>query len=207
MATKSPFLIKQEFISPLLCEDIVDMLDLTVPDVDIEGYPQKTIRMHNKAEEILFNRVEKIVEEVEEYYDIEYRGTEQMVFEWYSEQCKGYNPHCENATYAGSNWVRNKDRDLSGVLFLSDYQEEIPFDSEFEGYGGKLEFAQHHFGFNPQRGTLVIFPSDPHFINNTTEILIGDLYQVRFHIAAERPYLYDPQKFLGNYTVWLQQFA
>jgi len=207
MATKSPFLIKQEFISPLLCEDIVDALNLTVPDQDLEGYPQRTIRMHDRNEETIFERIEGLVPEIEQYYDIDYRGTEPMLFEWYAEQCKGYLPHCESSSYLNGTWVRGRDRDLTGVLFLSDYQERVPFDSDFECYGGKLEFAQHHFGFNPQRGTLVIFPSDPHFINNTTEILAGDLYQVRFHIAANKPFLYDPAKFLGNYTVWLTEFA
>jgi len=207
MASKSPFLIKQEFISPLHCEDLVDMLDLTVPDVDTEGHPLKTIRMHDRAEEIIFNRIEQLIPEFEEYYRVDYRGTEPMVFEWYTDECKGYSPHCENSNYIGKKWLKTKDRDFTGVLFLSDYQEQIPFDSDFEVYGGKLEFAQHQFGFNPQRGTLVLFPSDPHFINNTTEILVGDLYQVRFHIATEKQFLYDPTCFPGDYTSWLQEFA
>ena len=207
MATKSPFLIKQEFLSPLMCEDLVDDLNLTVPDEDREGFPVKTIRMHDRNEEKIFERVQQLVPEIEQYYGIEYRGTEQMVFEWYPQECRGNNPHCENASYLNGKWVRGRDRDLTGVIFLCDYQERIPFDDDFEVYGGKLEFAQHHFGFNPQRGTLILFPSDPHFINNTTGILAGDLYQVRFHIAAKEPFLYDPQKFLGNYTIWLSEFA
>jgi hypothetical protein len=207
MATKSPFLIKQEFLSPLLCEDLVDNLNLTIPDEDLEGYPTKTIRMNEKNDEIIFNRLELIFEEIEQYYEIEYEGTEQMTFEWYAEECKGTPPHCESSTYVNQKWVRSKNRDLTGVVFLSDYQEQVPFDSDFECYGGKLEFAQHHFGFNPQRGTLILFPSDPHFINNTTEILVGDLFQVRFHIAAKEPFLYDPKKFLGNYQIWLSEFA
>ena len=207
MAAKSPFLIKQEFISPLLCEDIVDDLNLTTPDVDRAGFPIKTIRMHDRSEEILFERLQLIVEEIEEYYDIQYHGTEEMVFEWYDEGCKGYVPHCESSTYVNSKWVRGRNRDVSGVLFLSDYQEKVPFDSDFEVYGGKLEFPQHHFGFNPQRGTLIMFPSDPHFLNNTTQIYVGELHQVRFHIAAKQPFLYDPQKFQGNFAVWLAEFA
>jgi hypothetical protein len=207
MAAKSPFLIKQEFVSPLSCEDLVDNLDLTIPDQDIEGYPVRTIRMHDRNEEMIFNRIEQIIPEIEEYYNIQYSGTEQMVFEWYSQQCKGYKPHCESSAYMKQKWVRTKNRDLTGVMFLSDYQERVPFDSDFECYGGKLEFPQHHFGFNPQRGTLIIFPSDPHFINNTTEIYAGDLYQVRFHIASVEPLLYDPALFVGNYTVWLSEFA
>ena len=207
MAVKSPFFIKQEFISPLLCEDLVDMLDLTVPDTDVEGHALKTIRMHERGELMVFDYLEKIVPEIEEYYRIDYRGTEPMVFEWYAEGCAGYEPHCENSNYVRKKWLRTRDRDLTGIIFLSDYQERIPFDDDFEAYGGKLEFAQHGFGFNPQRGTMILFPSDPHFINNTTQILAGDLYQIRFHIAAQSPFLYDPEAFPGDYRSWLEQFA
>lgn len=207
MANKSPFLVKQEFMSPLLCEDIVDTLDLTVPDTDVEDHPLRTIRMHDRAEMMVFNYIEQIIPELEQHYDITYRGTEQMIFEWYAEECKGYEPHCENSNYVRKQWLRTKDRDLTGVIFLSDYREHTPFDDEFEVYGGKLEFPQHNFGFNPQRGTLIIFPSDPHFINNTMEILVGDLYQVRFHIAAESPLLYDPNKYPGDYRTWFNDFV
>lgn len=207
MANKSPFLIKQEFISPLLCEDLVDMLNLTVPDVDTENHPIRTIRMHERAELNVFTFIEDIIPEIEEYYRIDYRGTEQMIFEWYAAGCNGYEPHCESSNYVRKKWLRTKDRDLTGVIFLSDYQERVPFDDDFETYGGKLEFAQHGFGFNPQRGTMILFPSDPHFINNTTPVLAGDLYQIRFHIAAQTPFLYDPAAFPGDYRVWLEQFA
>lgn len=205
MANKSPFLVKQEFISPLLCEDIVDMLELTVPDIDLEEHPLRTVRMNERAELILFDYIEQIIPEIEDYYDLEYKGTEQMVFEWYTEECDGYEPHCENSSYIQKKWMRTKDRDLTGVIFLSDYQERVPFDNDFEVYGGKLEFAQHGFGFNPQRGTLIIFPSVPHFINNTTEVLAGDLYQVRFHIAAQTPYAYNPKLFPGDYRTWFNE--
>jgi hypothetical protein len=88
------------------------------------------------------------------------------------------------------------------VLFLSDYQESPSFDSEYEVYGGKLEFPQHAFGFNPRRGTLVLFPSDPHFINVTSDVFVGELFQSRLQLAASTPYFYDSEMFPGNYTQW-----
>ena len=40
MATpKSPFLVYENFISPLLCEQIVDNVDVIVPDTDVDGKP------------------------------------------------------------------------------------------------------------------------------------------------------------------------
>ena len=47
-----------------------------------------------------------------------------------------------------------------------------------------------------------MFPSSPHFINATTDVTYGDLFQARFHISAQAPYLYDPKEFPGTYTDW-----
>ena len=87
-------------------------------------------------------------------------------------------------------------------MFLSDYSENYPFDSDYEVYGGKLEFPQHDFGFNPERGTLIMYPSGPHFINAFSEVLAGDLFAARFHFGTHMPFLYNPEEFPGDYTNW-----
>lgn len=138
-----------------------------------------------------------------EHYGIEYKGTEPIKFEWYPPGAS--KPlHAENSEFIKEKWLRVRACDLTAVLFLSDYQNSPAFDQEYEVYGGKLEFPQHQFGFNPNRGTLVVFPSAPHFINQSTTVLAGDLYQARINIVAKAPYLYDPTKFPGNYTVWFK---
>lgn len=205
--TKSPFFIKQEFLSPLLCEEIVDYLDFYYPDFDPDGIPIKTMKGHEKCEEIVFHRFQPLIPKIEKWYNVEYRGTEPMMFEWFSQACEGEKPHCENSNYINKKWVKVRDRDLTCVVFLSDYQEKTPFDSDFEVRGGKLEFIQHQFGFNPQRGTLIVFPSGPHFINNTALIEAGDLYQIRFHVATTKPYKHNPVLFPGDYTNWFLDIA
>ena len=201
MIPKSPFLVRQNFLSPLLCEQIIVAMNPTTPDYDAHGKPLTSIRHNQKAEEMVFDRVSEIVPEMEQHYDIEYRGFERPTFEWYidgiDEKWK-----CGNSEYLREKWVRVRDRDLTGILFLMDYQETTPFDIDFEVCGGKLEFPQHQFGFNPERGTLIIFPSGPHFLHRTAPIHAGDLFQVRFHIAAQKPFLYQPSNFPGDYTNW-----
>jgi len=54
---------------------------------------------------------------------------------------------------------------------------------------------------------LILFPSEPHFINGTTPIHAGDSFQVRFHVAASEPFLYDPADFPGDYTTWFEEIA
>lgn len=207
MATPiSPFLVYQNFLSPKLCEKIVDDLGFFTPDTNQEGEPIKMYRYHTSSEKIVFDRFQDYLPTITKHYNIEYRGTEQVVFEYLAQGTKG-EPHCENSNYIKKKWVRTKDRDITAVLFLSNYNEKLPFDSDYEVYGGKLEFPQHGFGFLPQRGTLVIFPSVPHFINANADIIAGDLFQARIHVAALEPFLYNPQKFPGNYSNWFKDLT
>ncbi len=204
---KSPFMIFQEFASPLLTETIIDLLDVTTPDTDIDGVPVLMRIPHTAGEALVFERLEHIIPQIENYYNVQYKGTEQpIVFEWYAEGASGY-LRCENSHYVKGKWVRTKHRDLSCVLFLSEYRDNPPFDENYEVYGGKLEFPQHKFGFNPQRGTLIVHPSDPHFINVTTQSNAGELFQVRINITTKDLLIYNPEDYPGDFTVWLQEYV
>lgn len=201
---KSPFLIYQEFLSPLKCEEIVDNLNFIEPNYDRDGKPEPFHRHHDQSEEYIFERLQQIIPSVEQYYkDFSYNGTEKINFSWYPEETF-QEPYCENSSYVNKKWVRNKNRDLTGVIFFSDYQSTPNFDSDFEVYGGKLEFPQHDFSFLPERGTLIIFPSVPNFINAVSTVYAGDLYIAKFHFASKLPYMYNPKEFPGNYKTWFK---
>ena len=206
MDLKSPFYVIEQFISPLLCEELIEICDFTVPDTNVEGNYVKTVKSSERAEAIIYERLLLLLPELQAYYQFLYKGTEPIVFEWLPEGSRG-DMAAENSHYVRGRWLRTKQRDITGILFLCDYNEKVPFEQEFEVYGGKLEFPQHRFGFNPRRGTLVFFPSDPHFINVTADLLAGDLYQARIQIAAKEPLLYDPRKFPGNYTSWFKNLS
>jgi hypothetical protein len=209
----SPFHVIQNFISPLQCEEIIDALDCVEPDTDSEDYAVLNTRRNDDAEELIFDTLQDYSDDVIKRYDIkDIRGVEQVTFEWYPHGCAATSPHCESSTYVksqsgGGKWVKNRDRDLTGILFLSEYNDKVPFDSDYEVYGGKLEFPQHAFGFNPQRGTLILFPSGPHFINLVSDIHYGDMFAARFHIAGAEPLMYDAKNFPGTFETWLQEFA
>ena len=198
---KSPFKVYQNFISPKACEKIVDDLGFYLPDVNVEGEPMKMTRHHPKSNDLIYEYAKNIIPELQSYYGYQHRGTETITFEYIPEGCSP-EPISENSNYVGKKWARVRDRDISAILFLSSHQDHIPFDSDYEVYGGKLEFPQHNFGFNPERGTLITYPSGPHFINAFAPIIAGDLFVARFHFAAEMPYLYNPNNFPGNYTNW-----
>lgn len=206
MADKSPFYVVNEFLSPYLCEEIIDIAGFNVPDADKDGEPILTVRTSERAEAIIYERLLNLMPKIEEHFGMMYKGTEPMSFEWYPEMSKGAFL-CGNSQHLRGQWLRVNNRDLAGVIFMSDYQDKLPFEQEFEVYGGKLEFVQHRFGFNPSRGTLIVFPAGPHFINITTEIYAGDLFQVRFFMSGHHQYFYQPNNFPGNYTTWFKDVA
>lgn len=197
----SPFYIIKDFISPLLCEELLDICNFNVPDKDKDGKNILTITSNDRAEEILYEQLQLHMPNIQSHYNIQYKGTEPITFEWYTEDCKG-ELMSENSVYVRGKWLRTRSRDLTAILFFSDYQDKPNFDDEYEVYGGKLEFPQHQFGFNPQRGTLVVYPSGPHFINATSVVYAGELVQARIHISAQNMLLYDPSNFPGNYLSW-----
>lgn len=203
--TKSPFLIFQDAVSPLMCEKAIMALNLTIPDIDQQGRTIVSYRHNDLQSKAFFEVIEPLIPQIEQYYNIEYKGTEVPQFEWYSEGVED-KWHCGNSAYLRKQWVRVKDRDLTGIIFLNQYQETPPFDDLFEVCGGKFEFPQHHFSFNPERGTMILFPSTPHFLHRVGEIFAGESIMVKFHIAAQQPFLYDPAEFPGSYETWLTQF-
>lgn len=199
--TKSPFMVYKNFLSPIICESIVDKLNFILPDTDPEGNFLPYTKYDEKCEKIIFDRLKFLTPQIEKYYDIKYKGTEHINFSWYPITTEE-NLHCENSEFLRKKWVRTRARDFTGIIFFSDYNEKEDFDTEYEVYGGKIEFPQHGFSLNPERGTLVIFPSGPHFINSISPINVGDLYFAKFHIASQAPYLHDPEKFPGTFQSW-----
>lgn len=202
MQPKSPFYVIQEFLSPLQCEEALDDLDFVVPDYTADGRPIKMVKFCEPVEALIYERLQQHMPALQAHYGFDYAGTEQMFFEWYPEECSHTQQVCENSSYIQKKWQRTALRDFTCVLFLSEFQTKTPFDSDYEVYGGKLEFPSWGFGFNPQRGTLIVYPSGPNFVNRTTPIIVGDLFQARIHISATTPYKYDKTQFPGNFKLW-----
>jgi hypothetical protein len=203
---KNPFLIFENFISPLQCEDIIIGNNNTFPNLDKHNKVQPLYSRNGLAETRILPQVKaEVIPRVEEYYDVEVKGITPFMMEWYAAGYEGTNkPRCENSIYLNGKWQRSNNNDFTAVIFLNDYNDETPFDDEYEVFGGQLEFITHGFSFNPQRGTLIIFPGAPNFINNTAEVKAGELTQIRFHIATHELFVYDMEKFKGNFETWFK---
>ncbi len=204
MIAKSPFFIIQEFLSPLMCEDIINRLNNIYPDTDINDAPLKTIRYNNLTEIRVLPMLEDIIPTLEQYYGFTHRGILPFKFEWLIAGTKTETAICENSILRENKWSIINDIDFTAIIFLNDYNQSSDFDQEFEVYGGKLEFPTHQFGFTPKRGTLIFFPSGPNFVHGNSGVLAGELNQMRINFVATERYKYDIKKFPGNYKVWFK---
>jgi len=208
----SPFLVIQDFLSPLTCEKIIEDVKVESPNLNVAGEPVKLEKHSIKWQQHIAEKFSSLIPTIEEKYDCEYRGLNQPVFQHYPENAKSpaENPGCENSKYIRKKWVMYKDVDLVGFIWLKDYNGSVPLDNSYEVMGGKLEFPAYNFSLVPQRGTLVLFPAGPHFITVISPILVGDLYQVKLNACIstreKNKWFYNPHNFPGTWQDWFSEF-
>lgn len=210
---KSPFFIIDNAVSPARCELLVKELSLFPPAHDEDGKPLKYERVLSTANyvEPLKLVLEEHIASIEDRYNCSVKGMENPVFQQFHEDpSKPCQPHgCENAKYLRKKWVKVKDIDLVGYLWLKDHNSGVPLDPRFEVYGGKLEFPAYDFSLLPQRGTLVLFPAGPHFITAISPVLYGSLEQIKVTVKMTTtdggPWLYQPTSFAGTWQNWFAE--
>jgi len=194
---KSPFLIQQNFIPQKICQEIVDLtLDISnETKVYSEPLSHNYINIHNSFLEAQigshFNT--KIINSI-------------ISLDSYTES---YIPEftCASTVRKNNMWFRNKDYDFETVIFLKSFLETPPIDTNFEVYGGKLEFPSFGFGLNPERGTSVTFPCVPNFLNAISEIKIGKLDVLRIFHRSDTMYIYESDQFKGTYIDWFSHLS
>ena len=210
----SPFVVVQDFISNKFCEELVDRFRVKTPNLDKEGKPVKLERIlkPEEGQDILLSKFYQYITQIETTYDCLYKGLEQLVVTHNPENDKksAEPTGCENAEFFRRKWIKKKDVDLTGVLWLKDYNEQGPFDNDFEVYGGKREYPAYNFSLTPQRGTLIIHPAGPHFITATSPVVIGDLYQIKFNISVKNKegglWDYQPKMFPASSNNFIQSW-
>lgn len=210
---RSPFLTVEDFISPATCERLISELGIAPTPVEPNQPQIKNERILKDVEYAALFRglMQDQVARIEQQYDATIVGMEPPVFQQYFEDPK--NPcelhGCEAAKYMRKKWVKTKDIDLVGYLWLKDFGSGVPLDPRFEVYGGKLEFPAYNFSIVPQRGTMVLFPAGPHFITAVSPVLVGSLEQIKITVKLKNTngdmWIYQPANFPGTYQEWFSE--
>ncbi len=204
--SKSPFMVFKQFMNPLQCELLSEKLTLSTPDVNTEG---KALSRKFENVDALYSAISKplgkVLPAIQNHYGLSIVTSPLVITgEWYPQSYNDNVMVCDNSEYLRKKWVKVRNNDLTCILFLNQYQQTPPIDDRYEVYGGKVEFPQHGFGLNPELGTMVVYPSAPHFINFITPVNIGDLHIVRIHLTSNPMFLYQPSDFPGDFTTWFK---
>lgn len=205
MQKKKPFLIFEDFVNPLACEQIINDLRIhtTYPLIGQDGSPRKSIFHNNLNTTRIMRMFDGVVTELESNFDTTYLGTHQLMFEWYPTNYKKVEPVCDAYQYTKKEgWKKSNLLDFTGILWLNDFNDSEDFDPYFEVYGGNLNFPNFDINFKPQRGTLVIFPSTPNFVYNVGQISYGSLTQVHFQIRSTGDFQYNQDEYDLNPESW-----
>lgn len=200
----SPFHIVEDFVSPLQCEHLRSGLSLSRPNFDERGTPIKyETFVTGELGHGLIREFQSCAESIEDRFASKIVNTPTMLFQQYWENAKApaEGLGCENSKFMKKKWVRIKDVDLVGFLWLKSYHDAVPLDPRIECYGGKLEFPAYNFSLTPVAGTLVVFPATPHFITAISHVMLGSLEQIKFGIKL-KDWAYQPENFPGSYREW-----
>lgn len=202
--SKIPFLVIRNFVSPLVCERVINDLGILKipPMIGQNGKPKRMLFMNRLNQMRLSALLDPYVNNIEEHFECEYFGTHNIQFEWYPENSVPEPAKSDGYAKLNGEWIKSREIDLTGILWLTENNEDDLFDPEFECYGGKLEFPTFDTSFRPERGTLVIFPTAPNFLHTVAAVKAGTLCQARFVIRTSEPYKYDPNKFNHNPNAW-----
>ena len=187
------------------CEIIIENANLRFPDVGPRGKPKRTsIGKKGIADKVIaiFSEYE---EDIEEYFGTEFLQFSPPSIEWQPQGCIQEAVRCDNSVLKNGRWSRVNSSDFTCILFLKDYNDKPDFDPLFECYGGQLTFPTHDVTLKPMRGTLVVYPSGPNFINQIAAPVAGDNVYIKFSIICEKPYVYDPKKFPRPGVGWFKR--
>lgn len=204
----SPFHIVENFVSPLRCNSFLKSLALREPNRNKADEPLKFERViiTDMAGDV-YSALEELAPDLEKRYGAQLFGEPRLTFQQFPENPKlpAVAHTAEGWIYHRKNWVKNKDIDLVGFIWLKTFQSSVPMDPAFETYGGKIEFPAFNFSLTPVQGTLVLFPATPHFVHAISHVMCGSMEQIKIHMTLRKDggqWQYNAGNFPGNFQQW-----
>lgn len=199
MCMSQPFLLLNDLLSLHICEDIVnDLYTINLlDDIDTTALHKREELTDEALVDIMLRLGKHISPSIESHFNVKVNKIEHIEYECVFSPHPVSEPSCENSTYIKefNQWMRDKSYDFTAVLFLkSEYDKTEDIDTSIEVYGGTLQFPQHNIKLHPSAGCVVVFPSDPHFINIIGTVQMGSLFLIRMHFSCDTMYIYNPKK-------------
>lgn len=200
---KNPFIVIDNFLSPLECETIIDSLDF-IPLYTETGEIKANVMNNRLMDMRLSKKFEDLVPIIEKHYGCIIENFSNGRYEWYPTNYKAQHAQCENSCLINGTWSRKNQNDFMITVILNDHQEKVPFDESYEVKGGNLEYPNHNFSFLPKRGMLIINPANQNFLHGIASIKAGNLFLARIFAICDTPFKYDPDNFKGSYNIWFK---
>lgn len=199
--SNNPFIIVDDRFSPFLCENLLNDLIITqavdeeTPGSYISEVIDETINI------LLKERLSPLFSNISERFEVTPQKIEKVVFKYFKGPCNETPFKADNSVFMSNVWVRNEYNDFTITLFLTSYYNPSEkLDTEFESLGGQLQFPQHNMSVYPDRGGIIIHPSDNHFVKNNSAVIQGTCAMIDVLISCDTLYLYDPVEFSKKST-------
>lgn len=184
---------------------IIQGANLVFPDTGERGHPKRTVIGKKGIADKVIALFSEYEEDIEQYFDCEFMQFTAPAIHWQPQGCIEEAVKCDNSLLKGGRWSRSNAYDFTCIIFLKDYNDKPDFDPLFECYGGQISFPTHDVILKPQRGTLLVYPSGPNFINSIKPPVAGDNVFLRFNAICEKPYVYDIKKFPRPGNGWFKR--
>lgn len=194
--SKNPFIVLDNALSPYICESVIN--DLIISE-DIDETKNQTTQ-RPILDETLIQFITKTVTpyypKITEVFGAVPNKIENILFTYMSGSSNETKFKSNNSVFMNNQWVRNEYNDFTITLLLTSYYNpKEPIDREFESLGGQLQFPQHNISIYPDRGGVIIHPSDNHFIKNNCSIAQGTCVMIDVLVSCKDMYLYNPIEF------------
>lgn len=201
--TKSPFILLEGAIHQEACNDIIASLNHSIPNY-MNDEPIVTYKFNALEQLRLSSLIDDLLDYAEGYYGYETQMLSQFRFEWYPEGYKAKDISSDSNIRFNGEWIKSREVDFTIIVFLSSEVTSNIQHRDLQHVGGGLQFPTHKFTLHPTSGDVLMFPSNNHFLNAVSDVTIGNLNFIRITVTATQDYVYDKDKFPGNFKLWFK---
>ena len=195
----SPFYVIEDFISPFQCERFISL--------NASGKSQTIQKLNGGGIPLIENSFADHTESIQNRFNCILSESIDSTFIQLKENSTGGStpPAIPGWMNSRKKWFRTENIDFVGIIPLKTFSSDVPMDTRFEVYGGKIEFQNFNFSILPERGSLILIPSAPNFIHSISPILFGTFEYIQILLSTTEPWVYNSELFSPEISAFLNQ--